>query len=1007
MKTWSSTARCAAFFLVIAGLTLSAAAGYLQPVSLLNPSEDAPAGGSGDSGAPTMSPDGRYVLFASAANNLVLTSSNTPLPVLFPPRLNVFLRDRTAGTTALLSVNLTGTGGGNEDSLPTGISTNGQYAVYESSASDLVPDDTNKVADVFVRDLVNGTNLLVSVSTNGGCANGVSRGSVMTPDGRYVAFVSTASNLVTGDVNGIADVFVRDLQAGTTTLVSVGAKSPNLTSLVSSSEAPEITPDGRYVAFYSTATNLVPGVLTAGEIYVRDLTSGTTFLASTDARTIMQSVMHTTNATSYNHVISADGQFVAFEASPNVGMTGIILRYSLATGLTDLVSTNAAVSVAAYEDIENLMMTPDGRFIAFVANTNGSSGNTTCINLWDAQTGSTTLVSGNLSNAVPANSTCDWPAIDPSGRYVAFLSSSTNMTTNTLVGDYHLYLRDTQAGSTMLIDADTNGVGSALGAVTLPSLSVDARLVAFECPDGTLVSGDRNRDYDVFVRDLSTNTTQVISARHPSFPSATPNGPSMLSISSVSANGRFVAFASEAENLVANDTNLCRDVFVRDLLIGTNLLVSINSSGNASGDGVSTDPAISGDGRYVAFTSSAGNLVTGDTNKTQDVFVRDLQNATTLLVSVNTTGTGAGNGASYSPALSANGRYVLFRSKANNLVPGTFSGTENLFLRDLQAGTSYALTTSGLVAASMNPSGRFIAFIDTAGASAGKTYIWDSQSAQRVYTNVSVSGISSVSISPDGNRMVYWAGSGSSFNLFAADRAGHANWPIGPGFAASHPGLRFSADGRFVTYAASATLKGTNQVYLYDFQTGNNSLVSRTSLGGASSGSSDSPDVSADGRFVAYRSTATDIISTDTNGVPDLFLYDRLSGTTTLLSANQTGTASGNNRSLTPVFSGDGQTLVFQSWATDLMAQDFNHTSDLFAFAFLYATVVPGATPAQGPTITWPALPSVSYHVQYKNNLSDANWQEVTGNVTIIGGKGSLVDLAPGPNQRFYRVATF
>ncbi|MDB6112114.1 MAG: hypothetical protein JWR69_3864 [Pedosphaera sp.] len=1007
MKTRPSNVRCAALFLFVACVTLSAAAGYLQPVSLLNPAEEAPAGGSGDSGAPTMSPDGRYVLFASTANNLVLTSSNTPLPVLFPARLNVFLRDRTNGTTALLSVNRTGTGGGNENSLPTGISTNGQYAVYESSASDLIANDTNKVADVFVRDVVNGTNWLISVSTNGGCANGVSRGSVMTPDGRYVAFVSAASNLVTGDVNGIADVYVRDLQAGTTTLVSVGAKSTNLTRFVSSSEAPVITPDGRYVAFYSTATNLVPGLLTAGEIYVRDLTAGTTFLASANARTIMQSVRHTTNATSYNQVISADGQFVAFEASPNLATTGIILRYSLATGLTDLVSTNANVAIADYEDIESLTMTPDGRFIAFVANTNGTSGATTCINLWDAQTGLTTLVSGNLSNSVPVNSTCDWPAIDPSGRYVAFLSSSTNLTTNALVGDYHLYLRDTQGGTTTLIDADTNGVGSALGPVTLPSLSADARLVAFDYPDGTLVSGDRNRDYDVFVRDLSTNTTEVISARHPSFPSATPNGPSMLYSSSVSANGRFVAFASEAENLVANDTNLRRDVFVRDLLIGTNLLVSINTNGNASGDGVSTDPAISGDGRYVAFTSSAGNLVMGDTNKTQDVFVRDLQTAATLLVSANTTGTGAGNGASYSPVISANGRYVLFRSKANNLTAGSFSGTENLFLRDLQAGTSYALTTSGLVAASMNSNGRFTAFADTAGASAGKIYVWDSQSALRVYTNVSVSGISSVSISPDGNRFVYWAGSGSSFHLFAADRAGNTNWTIGPGFPASHPGLRFSADGRFLTYAASATLKPTNQVYLYDFQTGNNSLVSQKSLGGASSGSSDSPDVSADGRFVAYHSTATDIISTDTNGVPDLFLYDQLNGTTTLLSANQSGTASANNRSLTPVFSGDGQTLFFQSWATDLIAQDFNHTSDLFAFAFLYATVVPGATPAQGPTISWPALPGMTYHVQYKDNLGDANWQEVNGSVTIIDGKGSLVDLAPGLSQRFYRVATF
>ncbi len=125
---------------------------------------------------------------------------------------------------SLVSVNSTGTGGGNGDSLPVDLSTNGRYAVFESSASDLVPGDTNGATDVFVRDLAAGATLLVSVSTNGGVGNGASRTSAMTPDGRYVAFVSAASNLVAGDTNGIPDVFVRDLQTGVTTLASIGRK---------------------------------------------------------------------------------------------------------------------------------------------------------------------------------------------------------------------------------------------------------------------------------------------------------------------------------------------------------------------------------------------------------------------------------------------------------------------------------------------------------------------------------------------------------------------------------------------------------------------------------------------------------------------------------------------------------------------------------------------------------------------------------------------------------------
>jgi Tol biopolymer transport system component len=169
---------------------------------------------------PIISPDGRYVLFASTADNLALTSSNTPFAVQSSPKINVFLRDRTNATTVLVSINLAGTGGGNGDSIPIEISTNGQYALFESAASDLVPGDTNNASDVFVRDLVNGTNILVSISTNGGFANGVSGESAMTPDGRYVAFASTASNLAPNDTNGIRDVFVRDLQSGTTVRAS-------------------------------------------------------------------------------------------------------------------------------------------------------------------------------------------------------------------------------------------------------------------------------------------------------------------------------------------------------------------------------------------------------------------------------------------------------------------------------------------------------------------------------------------------------------------------------------------------------------------------------------------------------------------------------------------------------------------------------------------------------------------------------------------------------------------
>src|SRR5258706_3890406 len=139
---------------------------------------------------------------------------------------------------------------------------------------------------------------------------------------------------------------------------------------------------------------------------------------------------------------------------------------------------------------------------------------------------------------------------------------------------------------------------------------------------------------------------------------------------------------------------------------------------------------MSGNGRYVAFTSTADNLVAGDTNKARDVYVRDLQTGTTTLVSVNQAGTGPGNRESYSPSITPDGRHVLFRSLATDLVLGSFGGTQNLFVRDLQLGTNYALTLSGVLASALSPNGRLVAFDNAA------VCLWDVGSATLVYSNV-------------------------------------------------------------------------------------------------------------------------------------------------------------------------------------------------------------------------------------------------------------------------------
>jgi Tol biopolymer transport system component len=993
----------------------------LQLVSTIDPSQGPPAGGNGDSIAPVISPNGRYVAFASAANNLILNSQGNSIPAVFPARLNVYVRDRTNGVTTLVSLDLSGVGGGNGDSFPTGISDDGRYILFESWASNLIPNDTNNTSDIFLRDLATDTTRLVSANTNGGVGNGQSRSAVITPDGRYVAFVSAASDLVPGDTNRIADVFVRDLQLGTTTLVSVGAVSPGTGFAVFGSDSPLITPDGRYVAFFSTATNLIFGPGSSGDIYVRDLALGQTIWASSGALAAAQTALRATNTASFNHAISSDGQFVAYEAgcSPRFypSRSGVILRFNLQTGFTDVIHTNAFVCNSSYEDIRSLSMTPDGRSIAFVANVQGDRSPNTCIFVWNADAGSNVLASADPSGQIDPTGLCNWPVLDPAGRYVAFLSSATNLVSNSLTGEYHLYVRDLQAGVTSLVDSDMNGVGSILGPATIPVLSGDAGFVAFDCPDGNLVTNDRNRAYDVFVRDLNIATNELISAREATLASITPNGHSTVSAAGISADAHFIAFSSEADNLAPNDNNGRADVFVRDLWLGTNILVSVDTNG-FSADGSSVEAAISGDGLHVAFTSAADNLVAGDNNRTWDVFLRDLQMGTTILVSVSMNGINPGGAASRSPLVSADGRYVVFLSKAINLTTNSFNaGTENLFLRDVVAGTTYALSTGGAIAFAMTPDGHFVGFAGGVGSTLINLYVWDSLAATWVRTNSLPTTLSTdtMSISADGRYLALR----DNLTIHLWDMASNILRTVASSTYGTHPGVRLSGDGRSLVFATLAAIapsdvNGNFDVYYYDTQTSSNFLVSRNYAGVSASGASDSPDISYDGRFVAYRSMAGDIVPGDTNGVADIFLFDRVSGATTLLSASRFGGHSSDNLSCTPRFSPDGTILVFQTWASDQVQQDFNANSDIVTMnlysssqiPLIIATIFPDPVVPQVCWVTWPVQPGRTYKVQFRDNFL-ADWNDTASGPTILGSQGYFRDLTSANTTRFYRIVAF
>jgi Tol biopolymer transport system component len=585
-------------------------------------------------------------------------------------------------------------------------------------------------------------------------------------------------------------------------------------------------------------------------------------------------------------------------------------------------------------------------------------------------------------------------------------------------------------------------VGSAKDIWNSPVLTPNGRFVAFDCTDSDIVAGDNNRFCDVFLRDLMADTTELISVRDPGLPNLTPGGasgsspidsgrfssplflygrPNGLAPIGVSDDGRLIAFSSEAPDLVANDTNGLRDVFVRDLLLGTNILISVDTNGMSPRAGYSTLPAISADGRYVAFCSTADSLVTGDTNNCLDVFFRDRQTGLTKLVSVAPDGLTPGSDISQLWSMSADGRYVLFVSRATNLTANAFAAnSDSLFWRDMQSGETTAITTNGfIVAAEMSRDGQVVVFYQSAGLVNFHVFEWTPNSVTLITNFEGAYPVLTFALSPDGRRMSF----DNLETIYIRDLVAKTNVVVSQnpinGYTRINP--QFSSDGRFLTYAVPFrnSPNDTNNftdVYVFDFDSRTNELISRSfATGYAPNRKSDLPTISPDGHFVAYRSYAGNVVPGVTNTSGEIYLYDRTSGTTTIVGPSAISLGAANSRAQSPVFSGDSQNLVFRSWASDIVFFDFNQFADVFSWKLAATNAIPvfsgqmvyAPTSGKSPTLTWPVVSGKSYQVQFKNNLIDPVWQPLNGTVTVVGDRGYATDLAPSPDQRFYRILAY
>ena len=390
-----------------------------------------------------------------------------------------------------------------------------------------------------------------------------------------------------------------------------------------------------------------------------------------------------------------------------------------------------------------------------------------------------------------------------------------------------------------------------------PHISADNRYIVFQSEADNLVPNDTNKTLDIFVHDRQTKKTTRVNVAS----DGTQSKPSFPHQATISANGRYVAFTSDASNLVPNDTNSGDDVFVHDLKTKKTERINIASDGSEAVVGDWRGHAsISADGRYVSFIAIAGNLVEGDTNNELDVFVHDRKTKTTTRVSVASDGT-QGNSLCFKQRLSANGRFVAFQSESTNLVKGDTNKQADVFVHDLDT----KKTTRVSVASD---------------GTQGNNGAWQPD------------------ISADGRYVTFWS---SASNLVSDDK-------------------------NFV-----------DDVFVHDMKTGKTTLVSVAPDGTRSNGYSSRPTISHDGRYVGFTSAASNLTTNDDNGVEDVFVHDRVKNTTKLVSVTldgSSGTGPFNGINITgnrdAIISPDGKHMAFRSLVTDLVPNDTNDLIDVF-----------------------------------------------------------------------------
>ncbi len=865
--------------------------------------------------------------------------------------LVLFLMFHAAGGVSAGQVELVSKASAVADSNGTNISgsmsADGRFIVFHSDAPNLVPGqvDTNLFEDVFFRDRLTGTTILVSHSAGSPLTASPSEGdylvldSDISADGRYIAYSSLGTGLAPGvvDKKKNADVFLYDRVTGTTTLVSHAPGEPNVPSDGVSYSA-RISDDGNYVVFTQTGAKSPSGFFKDLFVYLYHRPSGS---LTQIGRKHAQSSSANDLLFDYPD-ISADGQYVVFTS----------LATDLVSGMMD---TNSGVDVFLYQ----------------------------------RSTGTLSLVSrASGSTARTADGASSLPDISADGRWIGFVSLGRNLVPSQVEAgsNQDVFLFDRISGEMRLVSHTSASPRTAAGAHFF-QMNADGRYVGFQTSATNIVPGqvDTNAQIDVFVYDRLSGNSKLVSHTRNSQTATTRTAQRSVS-PSLSADGRYIAFQSFAADLIAGQTDTpgTADIFLYDQMSGNTILVShTRGSSTTAGNDWSFGQRISADGRVITFDSYATNLAEGqvDLRRYRDTFVYQRGSGEVASVSRRDPGNPgvAADGPSSIGDISADGRFVLFRSRANDLVPGQIdkpyfdaelgeaTGTWDVFLLDRVTSKTLLVTrtaSSPVTSIGLNSffppifsaDGRFAAFSLT--SSRNELYFYDrlAETSSLVNQDPASPGQAAgnhrwFTLSTDGRYLTYICDGckvvpgldASHGQLLLYDRVmrthslvSHASGSPTTGGDNDSEVPLISADGRFVVFASRASNLVAGQptasdwrLFLFDRTTGAVSLVS------LDAGTPEA--ISADGRWILLSSIATNFVpgQTDTNHEFDLFLHDRVSAQTTLIShAASSATLTANGSHGEASMSTDGRWVVFSSTATDLVtgANDATKTSDVFLY---------------------------------------------------------------------------